>query len=170
MQVLVFCISTIVMCWRIHSFEGLSLCINLLLFVFQQMKTHPTKEEECPKRNSVQLFLLQGMCGSACEAWVCPAASVWLTVMECCCEQTAVCISIRKNKCNNILSYTVCLLPFLRWRPPRRRHSLSCTSHLCLTTAPSFVEAMLKTTKTPTLMMKVLSSVHLGSLFPELCL
>ena len=48
-----------------------------------------------------------------------------VAVVECCCEQTAVCISIRKHKCNNILSYTVCLLPFLRrvwvWVPPLPR-------------------------------------------------
>lgn len=41
------------------------------------------------------------------------------------------CVSVlEKNKCNNILSYAVCLLPFLRWRRRRRRgrHSLSCVA------------------------------------------
>lgn len=44
--------------------------------LFQQMKTHPTREEECPKRNSVKHILLIGGCGSASEASECPTASV----------------------------------------------------------------------------------------------
>lgn len=127
----------------------LVMCIDFSLFyLFQPMKTRLTKEEECPKRNSVRRTLLIGGCGSASKARS-VLQQVFVTVVECCCEQTAVCISIRKNKCNNILSYAVCLLPFLRWRPRVAawggRHSLSCTRYLRLTTAPSFPEAAPKT-------------------------